>query len=54
MGKNLQKDQLARYGDPAPVRPSGAVHEKLEGEESSGTRACSLKGYAEPVTAYLM
>ena len=39
---------------PGEVLVSGAVLDKLEGEEGAGARACSLKGYAEPVTAYLM
>src|SRR3954471_4509613 len=43
--------RLQAAARPGEVLVSGAVHEKLEGEESAGARACSLKGYAEPVTA---
>jgi class 3 adenylate cyclase len=37
------------------VLASAAVVEKLDGdEEGANVRECSLKGYAEPMTAYLM
>jgi adenylate cyclase len=46
--------RLQAAARPGEVLVSGAVLEKLEGEETAGARACSLKGYAESVTAYLM
>jgi adenylate cyclase len=40
---------------PGEVLASAAAFEKLDGKgEGAGVRACSLKGYAEPVAAYLM
>jgi adenylate cyclase len=39
---------------PGEVLASPATLAKLDGEGAVGARACSLKGYAEPVTAYLM
>jgi class 3 adenylate cyclase len=46
--------RLQAAAGPGEVLVSGAVLDKLEGEEGVGARACSLKGYAEPVTAYPM
>jgi adenylate cyclase len=39
---------------PGEILVSAATFERLGGEVSLGTRACTLKGYAEPVTAHLM
>ena len=46
--------RLQAAAQPGEVLASSAVLEKLGGEETAGARACSLKGYAEPVTAYVM
>ena len=39
--------------EPGEILVSAAAFERLEGEASTA-RACTLKGYVEPVTAYLM
>jgi adenylate cyclase len=46
--------RLQAAARPGEVLVSGAVLGKLGGERSGGERVCSLKGYAEPVTAHLM
>jgi adenylate cyclase len=47
--------RLQAAAGPGEVLASAAAFGKLDGEgEGAGVRACSLKGYAEPVAAYLM
>lgn len=46
--------RLQAAARPGEVLVSGATLERLGGEGSAEARACSLKGYAEPVTAHLM
>jgi class 3 adenylate cyclase len=47
--------RLQAAARPGEVLASGATFEKLEDEkEGASVRTCSLKGYAEPVAAYLM
>lgn len=48
--------RLQAAARPGEVLASAAVLGKLdgEGEGAGGARTCSLKGYAEPVTAYLV
>jgi class 3 adenylate cyclase len=47
--------RLQAAARPGEVLASAAAFEKLDGEgEGASARACSLKVYAEPVTAYLM
>ena len=46
--------RLQAAAQPGEILVSAAAFEKLDGEASKGARACSLKGYVEPVTAYLM
>ena len=47
--------RLQAAAEPGEVLASAAAFEKLDGERGGASvRTCSLKGYAEPVTAYLM
>ena len=46
--------RLQAAARPGEVLASAAAFEKLGEGEGASARACSLKGYAEPVTAYLM
>lgn len=46
--------RLQAAAQPGEVLASAAVLEKLDGEEAADVRDCSLKGYAELTTAYLM
>ena len=47
--------RLQAAAGPGEVLASAAAFERLDGEgEGAGVRACALKGYAEPVAAYLM
>jgi class 3 adenylate cyclase len=47
--------RLQAAAQPGEVLASAAAFENFDGErEVASVRACSLKGYAEPVTAYLM
>lgn len=47
--------RLQAAAGPGEVLASAAVLGRLDGGEAgAGARACSLKGYAEPVAAYLM
>lgn len=46
--------RLQAAAEPGEILVSAAAFAKLDGEASQGKRACTLKGYAEPVTAYLI
>jgi class 3 adenylate cyclase len=46
--------RLQAAAQPGEILVSAAAFERLDGEASEGARACTLKGYVEPVTAYLM
>jgi adenylate cyclase len=46
--------RLQAAAQPGEILVSAAAFERLEGEAAEGARACTLKGYTEPVTAYLM
>ncbi len=46
--------RLQAAAQPGEILVSAATFERLDGEVSEGARACTLKGYAEPVAAHLM
>lgn len=46
--------RLQAAAGPGEILVSAAAFDRLEGATSEGARACTLKGYAEPVAAYLM
>jgi class 3 adenylate cyclase len=46
--------RLQAAAQPGEILVSAETFAKLDGEASEGTRVCRLKGFADPVTAYLM